>query len=391
MDGNKPAPVNQKEMLSVFSKMISIPAVSPVSGGTGEGKRADYLQKVLASWGLKVTRYDYKDKSKVNRSNLVVKYGKKARTLWLISHIDTVSAGDIKLWKTDPFKAVIRNGSIYGRGTSDDGSGLIPSLYTLKSLMGKKLRYNVGLVLAADEENGSAYGVHKLLKERIFEKEDMFIIPDWGNPKGSEIEIAEKSLLWLKFTVKGKQVHASDPDLGLNAFKASAIFALQADSFLHKKYTKKTSLFPDGSTFEMTKHEKNVDSINILPGTDVFYMDCRIIPDYDPSAVIGDLKRLASKQRAKIKIEVDNREDTPAPTSPKSEVVLAISKAIRKELGMTPRPIGLGGGTVAKPLRASGFDVVVWKIEDNVAHQPNEYAKISAINGMIRVFQRLYL
>jgi acetylornithine deacetylase/succinyl-diaminopimelate desuccinylase-like protein len=54
--------------------------------------------------------------------------------------------------------------------------------------------------------------------------------------------------------------------------------------------------------------------------------------------------------------------------------------------------MGLGGGTVAKSLRRKGFDVAVWKIEeDDIAHQPNEFAKISSLNGMIGVFQRLYL
>ena len=39
---------------------------------------------------------------------------------------------------------------------------------------------------------------------------------------GSEIEIAEKSILWLRFRVRGKQCHASTPQKGINAFEAGA-------------------------------------------------------------------------------------------------------------------------------------------------------------------------
>jgi len=385
--------VNQKEMLDVFCKTIAIKSMSPLSGGTGESKRADYLEKLLKNWGFKPTRYDYKDKSGVIRSSVAVKYGGKKRTLWLLAHIDTVSEGDQSLWKTDPFKAVIKDGKVYGRGTNDDGGGAIAALFALKSLVKQKqnLKYNVGIVLAADEENGSEYGVYALLKEHIFKKNDLFVVPDSGNPKGSVIEIEEKHLLWVKITVIGKQVHASRPWLGLNAFKEASDFALKADKLLHLKYDKKTKLMPEGSTFEMTKHDKNVDSINILPGREVFYFDCRIIPEYNPSEVINDLKRLASKQKAKIIINTAQREDAANPTSEKSEVVRILSKAIKEELKVVPRAIAIGGGTVAKPLRTAGFEAAVWRIEDNVSHQPNEYVKISALNGMINVLQRLYL
>ena len=55
-----------------------------------------------------------------------------------MSHIDTVTEGDVNLWKTDPFKAVIKNGNMYGRGTMDDGQPVISSMYALKALKESK-------------------------------------------------------------------------------------------------------------------------------------------------------------------------------------------------------------------------------------------------------------
>ena len=379
------------DMLKTAREMLGIKAISPAAGGTGEAKRADYLEGVLKSWGLKPRRYDYIDDNKAKRSNLTVKYGSKQKTLWILVHIDTVSEGDIGLWNTDPFKAVVKDGKIYCRGSQDNGQSVLSGMYALKSLLGKELKYNYGLVLAADEELGSIYGVQKLLKERIFKKGDMFVVPDWESSGGSKIEIAEKSLLWLKVTVAGKQVHASTPDEGLNAFREAAKFALEADEYLHKHYTKRSALFPNGSTFEMTKHEKNVDSINIIPGKEVFYFDFRVMPVYKLSRVVADVKRIARKYKAKITVDLTPTRQESKPTAPNAEIVTILRSAIKKTLKTDAKLVGIGGGTIGAFLRNAGFDVAVWGIGEDIAHQPNECARISDIEGEIAVFSNIFL
>jgi succinyl-diaminopimelate desuccinylase len=382
---------HRSDLIETAKKMLAIKAISPESGGTGESKRADYLEAVLRRWGLKPERYDYVDNHGATRSSLVVKYGKKQRTLWLLVHIDTVSEGDIGEWKTDPFKAVVKDGKIYCRGAQDNGQSVLSGMYALKSLMGKDLKYNYGLVLAADEEVGSRYGVQKLLKERIFNKGDMFIVPDIASPGGKDIEIAEKSMLWLKATVIGKQVHGSTPDEGLNAFKEAAKFALEVDEYLHKRYAKKNSLFsPSGSTFEMTKHEKNVDSINIIPGKEVLYFDFRVLPEYKLSSVLADVNRIARKYKAKISIEVHGSTES-CPTPANAEIVKLLQGSIKRTLNTNPRLVGIGGGTFGAYLRNAGFDAAVWGTGDEVAHQSNEYARISDIENEIAVFSDIFL
>lgn len=382
---------SRREMLQTYSKLISIKAISPASGGEGEGKRADYLEGTLRSWGLRPKRYTYIDNYKVERPSIVVKYGNVLRTLWILAHADTVSEGDISLWKTDPFKGVIKNGKIYGRGTRDDGSGVIAGMYALKSLLNAKMRYNFGLVLVADEEVGSRYGIQKLLREKLFKKGDLFIVPDLGSSDGRKIEIAEKSILWLRVTVLGKQVHASTPQKGINAFREAASFMLDADRYLHRKYNRKDKLYTIGSTFEMTKHEKNLESTNIIPGKEVFYFDFRVLPEYRLDSILSDLNRMKRKYRARIKIEIVQREDAATKMKSDSETIRTLKKAIESELHLKPALFGTGGGTVAKYLREDGFDAAVWMIDNGMSHQPNEYAKIEDVEKMIRVFRRLFV
>ncbi len=384
-------------MVETMSEMIGIRAVSPASGGAGESRRADFLEQTLKSWGLEVKRYDYKDDTSTMRSNLVSKLGERDRTLWIVVHMDTVAEGDLALWTHDPFKAHVDGDRIFGRGTNDNGEALIGAMFALKALSSSraKMKYNYGLVIVADEELGSKFGIQKLIEEGIFSKNDMFLVPDSNTKEGNEIEVAEKSILWMKITVHGEQVHASTPEKGVNAGMHAARLMVALDEFLHRKYNAKSEAFePPGSTFEMTKHEKNVDSINIIPGKEVFYVDSRILPDYRTNDVIADMKRIASGRRfKKVKVELEpvQQEDAPMPTDTKSAVFVALSGAIRSQVKIKPKAVGIGGGTCAAFFRGQGWPSVVWGIGEDIAHQPNEFAYISDIVTCAKVFAAMFV
>ena len=63
----------------------------------------------------------------------------------------------------------------------------------------------------------------------------MFCVLDMWSDDGARIEIGEKGMLWLKITVNGKQVHASTPADGKNAYRYAINFIHEADEFLHSK------------------------------------------------------------------------------------------------------------------------------------------------------------
>lgn len=386
---------DQDVIVQIAERLIPIKSISTDSGGQGEKARADEICKLLAEFGYKdIQRYDYKDNSGAIRSNVVLKIGDFERTLWILSHIDTVPAGSEELWTKPPFSVTVEGGKIYGRGVADNGEGILSSLLLLKRLDKNKMRFNLGLAYVADEEMGSKYGMAPLMKENIFSPKDLIVVPDSGTMEGLEIEVAEKGTLWLKFTVKGKQGHASTPHKALNATKIGMEFALSLDEELHKKFDASDETFDYPiSTFEITKHEKNVENVNTIPGLEVFYMDCRILPKYDQATVIQFIKEriteFESKFKVKIAVEIVNGEHTP-PTPVDSEVFKELSKAIQSVQGKEPKPIGIGGGTVAALFRERGINAVVWGISNpDVYHQPDEYIAIDQIIRAAEVYKRI--
>ncbi|MEM3791457.1 MAG: M20 family metallo-hydrolase [Candidatus Micrarchaeaceae archaeon] len=382
----------EKDMVNTLKEMISTPAISPESGGEGESKRADFLERVLRSWGFDPRRFDYIDEHGAKRSNIVVSSGNK-RKLWIVCHIDTVSPGNLDLWKSNPFEAKVEDGRIYGRGACDNGQSVVGAMYALRALReeGESLE-NIGVALVADEELGSKYGISKLIEEGIFGKDDMVLVPDWGNERGDEIEIAEKSILWLKIKVEGKQAHGSTPEKGINAFRHMISFLSKADELLNKKYGYKYPPFGTGSTFEMTKHEKNVDSVNIIPGIEVAYMDCRILPKYSIDEIIDELNELAKGEAlkgARITIEPYVREDAPEPTSESAEVVSKLKDVLKRIRGIDAKCVGIGGGTCASFFRKKGMSAAVWSTIYDVAHEPNEFCEIKNMVEDSKVFAHL--
>ena len=388
----------REEIISYARRILPIRAISPESGGTGETARADEICKILTENGLNdFQRYDTSDKNDVIRPNIVVKIGKAEKTMWLIAHIDTVPVGDRNLWTRDPFAATVEGNRIYGRGSSDDGQAVFLSLLLAREMKDKNLKYNLGIAFVADEEVGSVYGIQYLLKQGIFKKDDLILVPDSGSEDGIDIEVAEKSILWIKFTIKGRQYHASRPDNAINAGRESMKFILKLDSMLHEKYTAKNEIFNyPYSTFEPTKHEKNVDNVNTIPGVETIYLDCRVLPMYDLDNVIDDITNcihdFEKESKAHISFEFMQKEQAPVNTSPDSNIVKVLSESIKKIKGSEPRIVGIGGGTCAAFFRHDGMDAVVWSTTvPEVAHQADEYCVINHIIGDFKILENILM
>ncbi len=387
----------REDMIEALKKFVSINSVNPGGGGPGEKEKADWLETLLKDLGYPIVeRYDVVDDSGYTRSNVVAKIpGRSEKNLWIVTHIDTVPPGDLKAWKYDPFDPVVEDDKIYGRGSEDNGGSMIASIYAGKALMDLSVepKMNYSLVLVADEEYGSEWGIEYLIEKGIFKEGDLFLVPDAGNSRGDFIEVAEKSILWMEIEVVGKQTHASTPEDGKNAFRKGAQIVLGVDRALHERFSKKDELFhPPESTFEPTKVEKTVDNVNTIPGKFIFCIDCRVLPDYDLNDVIETIEGVIEKEREDFNVitRVLQRLDAPKPTPPDSEIVLILKEAIKRVRGIDAIVGGIGGGTCAAHFRKRGWHAAVWSTIDGTAHQPNEYKRISHMIEDAKVFAELF-
>ncbi len=389
-------------MIKFLRSMVECPAIAPESGGNGEWEKAVIIENYLAKFGFDdIEHYDAIDPrvSDGKRPNLIawIRGKNSDKRLLVVTHIDVVPSGDLDQWETDPFIAVEKKGRIYGRGTEDNGQSLTASIFAAKAFldMGLKPEYDVGLVLVADEEIGAGKGMEHLVAEGAFRKDDMILVPDHGEPEGRLVEVSEKSLVWVKISTRGEQCHASMPDLGCNAFRSAMRYGLLVDEALHKRFNLEDRLFDRPiSTFEPTKKEENIPNINTVPGEDVFYIDCRLLPQYKVDDMLVEMRRIADdvelETGLKIELTCELREDAAPPTPEDAPIVQRVLRAVERVYGNKPYPGGIGGGTCAAILRRAGHHVAVWEKVNNMAHAPNEYSVIDNLVNDCKAFASLY-
>jgi len=389
-------------MIELQNILTSIPAIGPENGGEGEFKKAQELLKWLREQGfLNIETFDAPDDRvpSAKRPNIVVTIPGKSeeRVFWIMTHLDIVPPGEKSLWDTEPYTTVVKDGKIYGRGTEDNQQGMVASIFAALAFLKEGITPapTVKLLFVSDEETGSNYGIKYILNNySIFGKNDKFLVPDGGFPDGSMIEIAEKSILWLKFNTHGKQCHAARPELGINAFVAGSEIVTRFAK-LYEKFGISNSLFtPPYSTFTPTRKEENVPNINTIPGEDVFYMDCRVLPSIKVDDVLKEIDRITEEIEKKQGVKVERKtvqkvESLPTPRD--SPLVKALENAIKEVYQIEAKPIGVGGGTVGAYLRNEGFHTVVWSKIDDTAHMPNEYCVIENMIGDSKVMALMML
>ena len=158
---------------------------------------------------------------KPGRANIIarLKGNGSKRPIILLSHMDVVTAEPAS-WEVDPFAAIIKNDSIYGRGALDmKGEGLL-HLMTMILLKreGPPLSRDVIFLGTADEEvddEGSLWMIAN--KADLFKNAEYLLteggdnLIENGSVKMIGVDVAEKAPFWLRLTATGLPGHGSRP------------------------------------------------------------------------------------------------------------------------------------------------------------------------------------
>lgn len=382
--------------------LTALPALGPEYGGQGEEAKARYVEAELRRMGMPgILRMDAPD-ARVTcgfRPNIIARLpGKTPRTLWIMAHLDVVPPGPLSLWSGDPWTLRVEGDVLIGRGVEDNQQAVVSGLLLAEELLeqGVVPDLGLGLIFVADEETGNAYGAEYVLRRRpdCFAADDLYVAPDFGAPDGSVLEVAEKHVLWLRFAITGRQCHASTPHKGVNAMLAGSRLAMRLARHLPRRFPETDALFsPPSSSFTPTKREANVPNINTVPGTDVLYMDCRMLPCLEPDDVLkaaaGVCAAVERECGVSVAMTVEHRLDAAPPTPVDSPVARGLMAAIRRVYGVEARPAGVGGSTVACYPRRAGFPAAVWSRLLGNCHEPEEKSLISNNIGDAQVFAHL--
>ncbi len=140
------------EIIDKITKLVSYPSV--MGAATPQypfGKVvADCLEEALDM----AHEYGF---TTVNLDNYAgyAQIGEGEQVIGILGHLDVVPAGEG--WTSDPFEVSIRDGKLYGRGTTDDKGAVVCSMVAMKIVkqLVPNLTKRIRLIMGCNEENGS--------------------------------------------------------------------------------------------------------------------------------------------------------------------------------------------------------------------------------------------
>ncbi|MEM0939155.1 MAG: M20 family metallo-hydrolase [Bacteroidota bacterium] len=245
------------EALALLKKLIEIPSMSGEEEGTAailesflKGKDIPYQRKGNNIW----CGNESFDRSKP--------------TILLNSHHDTVKPN--KGYTRDPYRAIEENEKLFGLGSNDAGGCLVSLIMTFAHFYAQKeLPYNLILAATAEEESSGKNGVESILKE--LQPVDFGMI---GEPTEMNMAVAEKGLMVLDATAKGRSGHSAR-DVGVNA-----IYEAIKDIEWFKNYRfEKESDYLGPIKMTVTMISSGYQH-NIIPDTCEFVVDIRTTDVY---------------------------------------------------------------------------------------------------------------
>ena len=222
-------------------------------------------------------------------TNLIVRrpYGAGGRSIALNAHGDVVPPGEG--WTHPPYGAEVVDGKLYGRAAAVSKSDFATYTFAVRALesLTAKLSGSVELHFTYDEEFGGELGPGWLLQNKLT-KPDLLLAAGFSY----QVVTAHNGCLQMEVTVHGRQAHAAIPDTGIDALQGAVaiLTALYDQNTLYKQVT--------SSVVGITHPYLNVGRIeggtntNVVPGTVVFKLDRRMIPEENPAEVEADIRRV---------------------------------------------------------------------------------------------------
>lgn len=125
--------------------------------------------------------------------------------LLLTSHLDTVPAPDLAVWRDSPWSGRIQDGKLYGLGAVDCKGGVAAQLYAAAVLKRALLPLEGTLIVAAtvSEENGRSLGLRALLDHTL---PSLDLTPSWailGEPTNNGLYYGHDGWMEVKVEVQG--------------------------------------------------------------------------------------------------------------------------------------------------------------------------------------------
>jgi len=385
-----------KEATHYLQEYIRIQTVNP-PGNEVEGVR--FFKRIFDAESIPCQIFE----PSPGRGNMIatLKGNGGKKPILLLSHIDVVPAEKEK-WEVDPFKGVIKDGYLYGRGALDNKSMGIVEMMALLVLKREKtsLQRDVIFFASADEETGGDWGVQWAMEYIPSLRESEFalneggyaIMSETGTVDRYEISSGQKVIFQLRVKAEGKPGHGSMPhpdNPNVKLINAMGRITKWETPYhilpMVKEYFSKMA--PKQPAYERKFFEnieeglsdpsfsiwltsnpiynamlRNTISLtilqggskaNVIPSESMATLDCRLLPGTSKEDFLKEIKRRLGDE---AEVEIIAESESLPPSSQDTDLYRAIQKfASENDPGCPVVPLLLPGATDSRFLRKNGI------------------------------------
>jgi len=349
--------------------------------GRGEAMAAEVVATYFRRHGIDCLL----DQWDGNRGNVVarVKTSGQRPALLFVCHLDVVGPGE-EGWEHPPFGAVEENGRIYGRGTTDMKGGIAAVAAAICEVTRSKtpLRGDILFAATAGEETDST-GIVRFMQDRDgLPSLAGVVVPE---PTDFAVVTAHRGLLWLKIATRGKAVHSSMPERGVNAIGS---MKQVLDELEH--YQVQAEPHPLLGKCSMSINTiSGGEAMNVVPDRCTLGVDIRTLPGQDHEAIRYDFERMLARLKTSVpqfegELLVD-RSVAAVETDPECEFVKRFCSAVEVDLTNV-----VGFTTDAPHLLPLGAPIVIYGPgKPKMCHQTDEYIDVADLQAGVGLFSNV--
>ena len=368
--------------LKLAKDLIRKPSITPKDAGA-----INLLAKNLKSIGFNCKIINFK-----NVKNLYAKLGKSSPNFCYAGHTDVVPPGNIKNWTINPFKPIVRNNKLIGRGANDMKASIacfVSAVSRFKN-QNKNFKGSISLLITGDEEGIAVNGTKRVVKylKRKKEKINFCIVGEPTNPNklGEMIKIGRRGSLTGRLTIIGSQGHVAYPHRANNPSNTLIKILKQIKDLKLDKGTKNFQ----PSNLEITKINIENHADNVIPESADAVFNIRFNDRHSSSSLKRKLNKIfktvskSNKSKFKVNYEVSGEAFLTRP----NKITSMIQNTIKKITGIKPK-LSTSGGTSDARFIKSIAPCLEFGLVGKTMHKINESVSVSDLKKLTKIYENI--
>ncbi len=367
------------DTLTLARELIRRASVSPADAGC-----QTLIGDLLTSAGFAVEHMRFGEVD-----NLWARRGRAAPALVFAGHTDVVPAGPREQWSVEPFDAVVRDGTLIGRGAADMKGSLAAMVNACRRFAAEypDAPGSIGMLITSDEEGVADDGTLKVM-QTLAARGEMLQYCVVGEPSstaqlGDTVKIGRRGSLSCIMTIRGVQGHVAYPLQVDNPMHAFAKFVA---AMTREAIDEGNEHFPP-TTFQMVNVLSDAGAPNVVPGE----LKCRFNLRYSNVWTHEELAARVERQLKALGIDYELRwrvAGKPFLTKP-GRLTEAVQDAVHEATGLTPELSTSGGTSDGRFIAPYGIDVVELGPINATIHKVNEVVSIADLERLERIYFRI--